>query len=305
VNDEPILDACGIPRYDSNNFEEALGKMIDEGHAKDTAAIWITEYILGEVYNAVMPSNYNKLDHDLYYNLSDENDANFANAYGALIERYVEIGDACGINFQFSVIDEPQDIAYRRLLCDVLYGIMKDPDYVDPDVDDPNYEVMTTVAYSPSCDLPCPNDKYNYEDGNIPPLTGLADYKVWHPGSIGAGYSRHNDPNDPNYHGHFGYYTTGHSHRANPIYNRFLHGLFAFRTDAKVVSAYAMGTYINDPYNDFDAGGDFIHPWSYPDFVFAYPTWSGELLYSIGGLEGIREGIKDAKYIATLEKLIP
>jgi parallel beta-helix repeat protein len=118
---------------------------------------------------------------------------------------------------------------------------------------------------------------------------------------MGTGYTRHQDPN---YHGHFGYYTTGESHYPNPVYNRFLHGLFPFVTDAWAISAYSMGDMVNDPYNDFDAKYDYIFPFTYPDFLFAYPTWSGELQYSIGGLEGIREGIKDGAYIATLMDLI-
>ena len=60
---------------------------------------------------------------------------------------------------------------------------------------------------------------------------------------------------------------------------------------------------VNDPFNDFDAQAYYRHPYTHPDFLFAYPTWSGRMLPTMG-LEGLREGIKDAKYIATLKMLM-
>jgi hypothetical protein len=180
---------------------------------------------------------------------------------------------------------------------------------------EPDYDVKTAATYYSICDELLyldPNNgdgknpnKYKLPDEldcNLPGLTELVDYKIWPMGTEGTGYSKHQDPN---YTGFFGYYTTHHATTRNPVYNRFLHGLFAFRTDATAIWLWAMGSFNNDPFNDFDAGYRYIFlPFTYPDFIFAYPTWSGELLYTVGGLEGIREGIKDAKYIATLERLI-
>lgn len=299
--------------FDSNNFEEALERMIEEGFVKDKAFIHM--YIDAEllkIYEIVFGSPFSNSNPDLYAKLSDPI---FAEKYGSMIEKYIDIADAHGVTLVFQVSDEPGANPYRRILSDRLYTIIKNPNYVSS-----NYEVQTTATYDTSCDNPCSpvcyddakkiyyspcpeGGSYNVgtEDGNIPPLTNWVDFKVWSMTHQYDGYKRHYDPDDPDYYGegnggYFGYYTTYHSQLRNPVYNRFLHGLFAFGTDSKVASAYAMGDYVIDPYNDFDT--------SSPDYLYAYPTWSGELLYTIGGLEAIREGIKDGRYIATLEKLI-
>ncbi|MHC4477087.1 MAG: right-handed parallel beta-helix repeat-containing protein, partial [Planctomycetota bacterium] len=294
--------------FDTNNFEVVLGRMINEGFAKDTAVIWMHEWYFRDLYDLVMEPDYGTIKNDpnLYFYLSD---ANFAEALGTLVEKYVEIGDSCGIEFAFFVADEPSSNPYRRIISDRLLSVIKDPNYVEPD-----YDVKTAATYYSICDELLyldPNNgdgknpnKYKLPDEldcNLPGLTELVDYKIWPMGTEGTGYSKHQDPN---YTGFFGYYTTHHATTRNPVYNRFLHGLFAFRTDATAIWLWAMGSFNNDPFNDFDAGYRYILPFTYPDFIFAYPTWSGELLYTVGGLEGIREGIKDAKYIATLERLI-
>jgi parallel beta-helix repeat protein len=307
--------------FNTANFEWALDKMVEEGFARDTIIINLGRYYsLPDVYNLVMASNFSESDANLYSHLSD---ANFTVGFGRLIERYVEICDTKALAVIFTIMDEPGADPFKRIALDRLYTLMKDANYVDPNVDDPDYEVKTTITYYPSCDWELPGwypewvtsgapyyfdlDIYeddvneNAPDGNLPALTSLVDYKVWSLSYEPNGYSKHQDSSYP---GHFGYYTTMHSHFRNPVYNRFLHGLFAVGTDTTIVSAYAMGSLQNDPYNDFDTNPYDTPPFTYPDFIFAYPTWSGELLYTVGGLEGIREGIKDAKYVATLERLI-
>jgi hypothetical protein len=293
---DAYLDDTNDIAFDSNNFKVSLNRMRAEGFIEDKAFLYPIN-LLGDVYQLVYGIPYSSSDPNLYYKLSKPNsptEPNFPAAYGALVEEYIEIGNSYepNITFVFIVCDEPGKDPYKRILADRLYTVIHE------------HNAQTSVTYHSACDDPCPSGaSYNvpFEDGNIPPLTDLVDYKVWAPLYQYDGYT---NSQDQNYHGFYGYYTTGHSHWRNPIYNRFLHGLFAFGTDATAVSAYAMGDYTNDPYNDFDAGYTHIFPFTYPDFLFAYPTWSGELLYTIGGLEGIREGIKDAKYIATLKRLI-
>lgn len=276
--------------FDSNLFEESLDRMIEEGFAKDKVSVWIEDWYMDDLYNLVMPSTYNKSDPNLYYNLSD---ANFVAGFSRLVDKYIEVGNDNNITLIFFVVDEPSNNPYRRILADRLYTIIRDPNGPDG---------LTSVTYYNNCDSALDPGEYNTpNDMDIPALTNLVDYKVWNMAYQDDGYTK---SQDPNYHGYYGYYTTCHSHYRNPVYNRFLHGLFAFRTEPTLVWAYAMGDYSGDMYNDLDADGTRIYPHTFPDFLFAYPTWSGELLYTMGGLEGIREGIKDAKYIATLKRII-
>ncbi|MFC1677795.1 right-handed parallel beta-helix repeat-containing protein [Planctomycetota bacterium] len=284
--------------YDSNNFEIALDRMIDEGVISQGSKVYlhISEHTWEPAYEFATGSEHNKNDVNLWDSLSAPN---FIGAFEQLLGVYADAANDANITFIFEIKDEPgsnPDKEYKRIVCDRLFTIIHG-------CNEPN-GLQTGASYITDCDdeevpgdynIPAPNGP------NIPPLTDLVDYKVWNPGYIDIGYASHQDPN---YHGNFGYYTTSHSYWANPAYNRFLHGLFAFATDTELISAYAMGVYVNDPFNDFDAYYSYILPFTYPDFIYAYPTWSGELLPTIGGLEGIREGIKDARYIATLEGLI-
>lgn len=299
-NDPPPIDPCNIV-FDSNNFKEAFDRMIDEGFVKDTLAMWTADYHwISKVYKLVTGSDYSRSDPNLYYNLSDPN---FQKGFGLLIEEYCKIAAANDVNFIFFPVDEPGGWTAGWILCDRLCTIVKDANFVDP-----NYGVKTMVTYSDDCDANRPSGSYNvpFGDGNLPPLTDLIDYKAWAPGNIGYGYSRHNDPNDPNYPGYFGYYTTFLSHSSDPVHNRALHGLYAFGTGAQVVYAWAMHSFNNDPYNDFDltAGGSFQISYTYWDIILAYPSWSGKTVPIVGGVEAVREGVKDAKYIATLQNLI-
>ena len=288
-------DNNGIPAFDSNNFETAMNRMVLEGHARDKVNLYIWNYTWEEIYEIVFDTDFNSADTNLYYDLSD---TDFVNAFESLLARYEQIADDLNIEFIYHIFDEPGGKPYERLVSDRLYTIIGD--YNEPN--EPN-DLLTGVTYNSACDDDVNVSPYNAPDGNtIPALTDLVDYKMWWMQRHAAfGYTRHQDPN---YHGHFGYYTTGQSNLRNPVYNRFLHGLFAFGTDARVVYAYSMGSYVNDPYNDFDASSTHVLPFTNPDFIFAYPTWSGKLLYTIGGLEAIREGIKDARYIATLRNII-
>jgi len=290
-------DVNGTIDFNSVLFEEYLDRMINEGFAKDTVTVWIPEVLLSEIAEIVLGTEgYIWNDPNLYYMLSDPN---FKEAVGELIGKYTQIGESYDpdINFIFFPLDEPIAIANRRIIADRLSTIIHD------------CNGLTMVTYYPQCDEECdPGDNYNTpNDINIPALTNLIDYKVWSIGNTGEGYNRHNDPNDPHHpdiNDHFGYYTTGVSDLRNPVYNRFNHGLFASGTDAATVLAYSMGGRTGDAFNDFDPGAYNVFPFAEVDFIFAYPTWSGKLLYTIGGLEGIREGTKDARYIATLKRII-
>jgi hypothetical protein len=298
--------------FDTNDFEESLDAAIKGGFAKGTVSVWLAYFYWSQIYNLVLDTNcFYKTDPNLWGNLDDPN---FKRGVKLLLEKYKDIGDRYdpNINFIFVLADEAGINPYRRIVNYRLSTIVREAGR------------LTLITYWPCCDescssvcagkyAPCPEQgSYNIStsDGNIPRLSGLIDYKIWplwgpH---VYTGYTRQYDPCDPYYYGDangfLGYYTTHHAQICNPVYNRFLHGLYAFASDAKAIWAYSMGLGVNDPYNDFDPGATHRLPFVYPDFIFAYPTWSGELLYTMGGIEGVREGIKDAKYIATLQNLI-
>jgi hypothetical protein len=281
--------------FDSNNFETALNRMISEKIIEDgdNVCLHISHLTWKSVYKIVTGSYLDTTAPDLWSKLSDPD---FEGAFENLLGVYADIANSANIEFIFEVYDEPGYDPYKRIVSDRLYRIIHN-------CNDPA-GLQTVAAYYTNCDDEADPGDYNIPEPygpNIPPLTDLVDYKIWSARHIDEGYANHQNPN---YHGNFGYCTTYHSHMPDPIYNRFLHGLFAFGSGSKIVGAYAMGDYINDPYNDFDASYGYIFPFTYPDFLYAYPTWSGKLLHTIGGLEGIREGIKDAKYIATLQNIL-
>ena len=287
--------------YDPNAFEEYLDTAIAEGFVKKQLIIGIWQKI-PTVYKAIYGplAQYNDLH--VYDNLSDPN---FVTAFGNLYALYIQLCADRHIDAVFYLRDEPGSNPALRIETERMWTIAN--------TYDPN--AITAITYYPECDQACaPGDYYtpdNYNgtgDNRIPALTGKIDIKIWPLGSEGIGYNRHNrlDPNFPDYPQvgyELGYYTTYHSNMRNPIYNRFLHGLFAFGTDAKIVMSYVMGLGSNDPYNDFDPKEYFIFPFTYPDFLLSYPTWAGDMNVTLA-FEGLREGITDARYIATLQKLI-
>jgi len=281
---EPLTENRIIVDYNTTKFEHNLDRMIRERFLKKTAFV----ESLGAwpaVYKAVFNREYSPHNPATFYD--DLSNQTFVDALGLAIRKYQEIADNNNLTFIYSSIDEPANSVERMIIADRIFTILK------------SNSASTTVTYTDKSenewDLSEDPEGYVVPGGILPGLKNLVDYKVWNPTHQGGGYYR-------NYYD-YGYYTTTTSYLRNPIYNRFLHGLLAFRTDAKAVSAYAMGAYVNDPFNDFDAWPDYVHPFTYPDFIFAYPSWDGELVYTMNS-EGIREGIKDAKYIATLKELI-
>jgi hypothetical protein len=296
-----INDVTG--ELDSENFNTRINAIKTNGYSRDYILVFIPPERWKIIYNIETGRDYD-VDKNLsnFYELLSNED------FEAAMENYImehitpTTENPHGLDVAFFVIDEPGDDPYRRILSERLYTIIKGCE-----------GGKTWTNYYDICDESCdpggydtPEDYNGPGDSDIPPLTNLVDYKCWRARDIGIGYNRHNgiDPGYPNYYGEFGYYTTYHSHMPDPVYNRFLHGLFPFATDAKIVESYKMASVYTDPYNDFDAHYDYVFPFTYPDYLLVYPTWTGDVVYSIGGLEGVREGVKDAKYIATLERLI-
>lgn len=215
----------------------------------------------------------------------------FQTQFKKITQEVMRIGNDHGVEIIFQAIDEPSNNLRSREVSDRLNRMIKDEGgktWVTYDDDGTTDEEVACSECSP-CEECIIKEGVPY----LPSLAGITDYKVW---SHMANESNDNSSS-------YGYYTTYYSQTRNPIYNRFLHGLFANKTNAKVVASYAYGDMIGDPYNDFDSAYYNIYPNSPYDYLLAYPTWTGEMIDTVAW-EGEREGIKDAKYIATLKDLI-
>ncbi|MBI2632136.1 hypothetical protein HYW75_03970 [Candidatus Pacearchaeota archaeon] len=254
-------------------FENHLKKMKEEKFLKNKMIveplIWVSIY-------TNIHGKYSSIDPELYSKLSD---IEFVKIYGLLIRKLNDLSKKYNVKFIYSLPDEPWRGNYGRIISERLAKIIHENNG------------LTTVTYSNQLEyeIPAQTSFYSYNTPNslLPSLKDDIDYKVWILDDQEIGFQKK--------YKNFGYYTTFASNFRNPIINRFLHGWLAIRTDANIVSAYAMSSWSNDPYNELDS--------YYADFIFAYPSWNGDLVPAMNS-EGIREGIKDAKYVATLRRLI-
>jgi hypothetical protein len=267
-----------IVDYNISAFENRFLEIKNKGFVKDQMIIELNSFWYFILSDSIKKSS-SKSNTNLYFDLSNET---FKDAFKVFIKKILDYGNKNNVEFIFSVVDEPGIDEYKRIVTDRLFTIIRESG------------ANTTVTYYTSCENEILVQNYSTPEGKIPGLSNLVDYKVWAMRYSGDGYIK-------NY-SNFGYYTTYHSNPRNPIYNRFLHGLYAFRTNASAISVYAMGDYVLDPYNDFDFSitRSLIY---YPDFILAYPRYDGKLSPTMAS-EGVREGIKDKRYIETLRKLI-
>jgi hypothetical protein len=280
---DPVKDGNGtIIDYDINDFNSTLATYKQQGVIKDFAWINLIDLWSGVMSSAGIASD----DPNLYY-LLDTND--FKVPFQMAIQYHLDMADFHNITVAFDLDDELAQQAYKRILGDRLFRQIQDINgltigggydkfYVDP------------CSYNLPEELDC----------NLPSMIPITDYVTCGIDSIDESFAEYST--DPNY-TNFGYFTTNYSNLRNPVYNRFLHGLEAFRTEAKVIWVYALGDSVGDFFNDFDTPKHFSQYYTMPDYIFAYPTWDGRFLPATA-CEGIREGIKDGKYIATLQNIL-
>lgn len=171
------------------------------------------------------------------------------------------------------------------------------PEGVDP----PTYSYCT----------PCNSMEQDFckvNSSGIPQMDGLdpyVDYKAWAMSTINQ--DGRNDRGRPGFYDTFGYYTTFQSQKRSPIINRFLNGLYAEKAEGvgtKILINWAyIGEAGSDPYNDFDQNPRYGSARYRPDYLWSYPSWDGKPIPTFA-MKGLREGIKDAEYLATLKELI-
>ena len=258
-----------IVDFNLTEFEWQLSSMKNASVLKERMVI----YALGRFLLPEITTPY--ADNDLYGKLSDPA---FTESYGLLIQKLTEVSARQNVSLIFSLNDEPWLHTYEGMItANRLATIIR------------ANSGLTTVTYDMSAE-----EEWLIQrpDGTTVSLSlkELIDYKVWIAMSQGKGYEKQYE--------NYGYYTTFSSEIRIPIYNRFLHGILAFRTKARIVSAFAMGEFSGDPFDGFDTPRG-----TYFDFLYGYPSWDGPIIPALNG-EGVAEGIKDARYLATLQFLI-
>lgn len=267
-----------IESFDLSLMDRRIVKMQEKGLIHNKVFVELGSNTPA-IYKLVFQKPFGPQELDLYNKLSD---SKFVKTYELFIGNLMDLAKMRNVTFIFSVWDEPGVNPYARIVTDRLFTIIK------------SLGGLTTATYYVGCENGVPSGSFHTPAGIIPSLAPLVDYKVWElKSSAGPGYLKRYD--------NFGFYTTAVSYLRNPIYNRFLHGLYASKTNAAVISVYAMGDYTGEVEDDFDPC--IRRGKLYPDFILAYPSWSGKLIPTFAA-EGIREGIKDARLVSTLQRLI-
>jgi len=281
----PTVENGAITKFDFTDFETKLKQSIAQGVVKDKAFYWNLDPLASDIIASLGLNTGTKWD-----KLSNPA---FTSAFLLWIDGIEKIALDNNVQIIYSVCDEPGNILDRRTLSDKLYPLLRQKN------------VTTWTTYWKNCEdpvpcaecTPCPECVLNSAGLNsLPSLASFIDYKVYGPSYLTA----NNVINQPS---SFGYYTTSLSQLRNPVYARFLQGLYPIKTGAKVVGNYAYGDFVGSPYNEFDVDGGARANNAAPDWMMVYPSWDGQLIPSTAW-EANREGIKDAKYITELRKLI-
>jgi len=282
---KPMLNTDGTMAFDYQDFDKILKESIAKGIVKDKAFYWNLPPLIDEIaakLGLTTGTRWQKLS-----------DPRFAPAFSAWIDGLELVAKANNIQIIYSVSDEPGTILDRRVLADKIYPLLR------------TKHVTTWVTYWESCEtpvpcadcLPCPECVLDSSGVNsLPSIASFIDYKVY-----SATYLT--DPNIIKQPTTFGYYITSYAQLRNPVYARFLQGIYPLKTGAKIVGNYAYGDMVADPYNEFDYNGYGRDSAGAPDYIMAYPSWDGQLIPTTAW-EAAREGIKDAKYITALRGLI-
>lgn len=106
----------------------------------------------------------------------------------------------------------------------------------------------------------------------------------------------------------FSYYTTYPATQPALVNNRFLHGIYAAATGAEGVYVYAYGDWGSQPWDDTEPSyverlGNAAARRSQNNYALVMPAWE-DRVYDTLAFEMLREGIEDARVIATLEAAI-
>lgn len=282
---------------DTTAFEEQISKLKAQGLI-DNMAFYLINPLPGKIFKACVADYENKSD------WQRNTDPQFVENFKAALRQIRAVGDKYGVEIVLSGPDEPSAHLDRRIAADRWHRIARE------------VGMRTWITYNDKADqkVRCPDCRPGEEgiltanvttqDGRqitatyIPPLTDLVDFKFW-------AFARPIPFSDqPSFANTFGYYTTDYAQLRHPVYNRFLHSFYAERTEARAVCNWGYAALINgDPYNDFDNNPEYQEDHQEQDFLLSYPVWDG-VPNPTFAIKGVREGIKDSQYLATLRALI-
>ena len=268
-----VTTNAGVVAFDTSHLASQFQYEMAQGYFKGTA-VFETIYIASGIYCGLYGGTTTVGDVNLWDRLSQPE---YSNRLYTVISQIVSL--APNRTFIFQCGDEPKADPYTRIMSDRNFTLLRSWGY------------DTTCPYNAICDSPAASAPYVTPTGYIPPLTSLCDYKMW--------YLTDQGTNTAN----FNYALTCFNQMRMPVYNRFVDGLFAVKANAKLAGQYSMSLCYGNPFDDCDPDYSFIFPADAYDYAIVYPTWTSNLLSTMAS-EGIREGIKDAKYVATLERLI-
>jgi hypothetical protein len=268
-------------RYDASVFARKIDELIGGGALKpETQMVQVFFYPWNVPYQDMVgtingkpvgapDAKYIYYDTpDLYDRLSDPN---YVRGFKGALSAINSVATSRGLRFVYSYVDEPTGKIDRLIIADRLHTYTRE------------LGLKTWTTGAPSIPTRLNQGGYTGSVSEIPPLSGLTDYNIV-------------DTAD-------GYYTTQSSFIRFPIYNRFTHGIYAFARNWKFLDAYALGDANQDPFDDFDYKPNGGYDNAGPDYIFGYTALDGTWLPTMA-YEGIREGIRDDRYLSTLNELI-
>jgi len=212
--------------------------------------------------------------------------ADFRAAFSDLTRQIIQAASSpdLGLKSYFAITDEPTNNPTRRMQWAALAPLVQ------------TAGGKTWAAWSSYCEQSAGVYPPLAPSLANPKLPDLVDYKIFGMGQITTAQLA-------KYPNGFGYYTTGVASMRDMTYNRFLLGLFAAKTKPQFILNYAYDAYEGDPYNDFDSNYNKIFPTTWRDHLLTLPSWKDTVVPTTSWI-GISEGIRDEKYISTLEQLI-
>jgi len=284
-------DDSGLPIFDQvqlETFGDRLQQSIDTGIVTKQAFYMGAEIVASEIVSTLELKGSQR-----------ENQTNtlFILSFNRWLDEIEEIAKEKNVTMVYMGTDESYLSQSKEMTAYNLANIIKDRD--------PKLKTWQTYSEENEKPMACTilsvcgttvNGVLTANLAEISALASLIDYKVWTPGKLTVSNV---NPDDPA----FGYYETHYSELRNPVYARFMQGLYAVKTNANLVANYALYHIVNNPYDEFDGVGNSRFPYIQNDFVQFYPTWDHEIIPSTSW-EASRDGISDARWIATLQNLI-
>lgn len=226
-------------------------------------------------------------DSDIYNKITNPD---FQKKYRQVLTEFDKIGDKYNTTFYFSYGDEISGKS-SQVIWQALHKIHEGQ----------KTRIWETVNKTDVCEEKIGSDTsnnslaYSVPDDKVKPLSDTVDSLVW---SLTTSLSLRS----PCQGATNAYYTTNISRIKDPVYHRYIGSIFAYANQVSIFALYTMGPQGN-PYDEFDKQLGLSDFWRYRDSAIAYPTSFGRT-YATPVTEAIHEGYKDAKLIATLEKLI-